>query len=55
LAWSSCLSEPFQNGLPKDKLFTPEHSVGRLLAVISDGTPTDTGKVFDFRGEEVLP
>jgi len=49
------LSEPFQNGVPKEKLFTPEYSVTRLLAVISDVTSTDTGKVFDFRGDEVLP
>ena len=49
------LSEPFQHGVPEDKLFTPEYSVARLLAVISDVTSTDTGKVFDFRGEEVLP
>ncbi len=49
------LSEPFQNGVPKDRLFTPEHSVARLLTVIGGVTPADTGKVFDFRGDEILP
>jgi NAD(P)-dependent dehydrogenase (short-subunit alcohol dehydrogenase family) len=49
------LSEPFQNGVPEHKLFTPEYSVERLLAVIGAVTSDDTGKVFDFRGEEILP
>ena len=49
------LSEPFQNAVPEHKLFTPEYSVERLLAVIGAVTSDDTGKVFDFRGEEILP
>lgn len=49
------LSEPFQKGVPEHKLFTPEHSVARLLAVIGGVTSDDTGKVFDFRGDEILP
>jgi NAD(P)-dependent dehydrogenase (short-subunit alcohol dehydrogenase family) len=49
------LSAPFQSGVPEHKLFTPEYSVTRLLAVIDRVTSADTGKVFDFRGDEILP
>lgn len=47
------LSEPFKKGVPK--LFPPEYSVARLLAVIGGVTSDDTGKVFDYRGVEVAP
>jgi NAD(P)-dependent dehydrogenase (short-subunit alcohol dehydrogenase family) len=49
------LSAPFQRGVPKDKLFTTEHSVRSLLSVVDSLGPEDTGKVFDFRGDEILP
>lgn len=49
------LSLPFQRGVPEEKLFTPEHSVSQLLSVIDGLDADDTGKVFDFRGEEILP
>jgi NAD(P)-dependent dehydrogenase (short-subunit alcohol dehydrogenase family) len=49
------LSEPFQRGVPKDKLFTTDYSVRCLLGVIDSLGSNDTGKVFDFRGDEILP
>lgn len=47
------LSEPFQTNVPEGKLFTPEYSVERMLEVVNGITPDDTGKVFDYAGEEV--
>jgi len=51
----TALSLPFQRGVPKETLFTPQHSVASLLSVIDSLEPEDTGKVFDDRGEEVPP
>lgn len=49
------LSKPFQRNLPKAQLLAPSSSVASLLEVIAGLRPEDTGKVFDFRGEEVFP
>ena len=49
------LSRPFQRGVPHANLFTTEYSVASLLRVVDSLEPEDTGKVFDFRGEEVSP
>lgn len=47
------LSEPFQGNVPDKKLFTPDHSAQCLLGVIDGLIPGDTGKVFDWAGDEV--
>lgn len=47
------LSEPFQGNVPESQLFTPERSANHLLDVISALTPTDSGKCFDWKGEEI--
>lgn len=47
------LSKPFQSGVSKEKLFTPELSAGYLLDVIGRLGPEDSGKCFDWAGEEV--
>ncbi|MEM8608379.1 MAG: hypothetical protein AAGF92_14815 [Myxococcota bacterium] len=39
--------------LPAEKLFAPRNAVESLLRVIDEVRPTDTGKVFDFRGDEI--
>ncbi len=49
------LSEPFQHNVKKDKLFTPEMSVKYLLEVIDDLNYSDSGKVFAWDGQEILP
>lgn len=49
------LSEPFQSNVKDGKLFTPDYSAERLLGVIDGLTPADTGKVFAWDGQEVLP
>ena len=51
----SPLSEPFQRNVPEGKLFTPAYAAQRLLSVIDGLEPADTGKIFDWAGEEVLP
>ena len=38
------LSKPFQSSIPKDKLFTPEQSSKYLVNIISEQTPSDSGK-----------
>lgn len=40
------LSAPFQKGVAEGKLFTADYSAERLLAVLSNLTPADSGGVF---------
>ena len=47
------LSEPFQKGVAPAKLFSPDQSAVRLLAVIEGLTPHDSGFVFDWKGDRL--
>jgi NAD(P)-dependent dehydrogenase (short-subunit alcohol dehydrogenase family) len=49
----SGLSQPFQSGLPEGQLTAPEDAATNLLGVIARLSPAQSGRVFDFRGEEV--
>ena len=49
------LSKPFQGGVKPEKLFAPEHAAQCLLKVINGLAPADSGKCFDWAGEEVVP
>jgi NAD(P)-dependent dehydrogenase (short-subunit alcohol dehydrogenase family) len=49
------LSQPFQGNVPEGKLFTPDYSAERLLTVIDGLGPQDSGKCFDWAGEEIAP
>ena len=49
----SDLSKPFQRNTPKEKLFTPDHSVTKLLEVLEERKPDDTGKLFAWDGQEI--
>lgn len=49
------LSAPFQSNVPADKLFTPQFSASRLLKVLGQCKPADSGSVFDWAGELVPP
>ena len=49
------LSKPFQRNVPREQLQTVGASVRSLLRVIDGLSPGDSGKVFDFRGEEIAP
>lgn len=47
------LSKPFQKGVAEGKLFTPAWSAERLLAVLDDLTPSDSGGVFAWDGARI--
>lgn len=47
------LSEPFQANLPSGQLTTPAEAAGHLLAVIDGLTPADSGRAFDWKGEQI--
>jgi len=49
----SALSEPFQGNLPPGQLTAPADAANNLLHVLAKITPQDSGKVFDWKGEEV--
>jgi len=47
------LSRPFQRRVPEGKLFTPAYSVSRLLRVIDQLTPGDSGNCFAWDGQVI--
>lgn len=47
------LSKPFQGNVPDKQLFTPQQSATYLVNVIMGLTPADSGKVFDWAGQEI--
>lgn len=49
----SGLSAPFQLGLAEGQLTDPDDAAANLLCVLADLTPAQSGRVFDFRGQEV--
>ncbi len=49
----TALSKPFQSGVSKDKLFTPQHSATCLLEIITDLTPEQTGRFWAWDGSEL--
>ena len=51
----SDLSKPFQSHVPNGQLFTAEYSAERLLEVLKNLKPEQTGKCFAWDGQEVLP
>ena len=51
----SSLSKPFQSNVAADKLFTPEFSVQKMLEVLENLTPSQSGKCFAWDGLEVEP
>ena len=51
----SKLSEPFQKNVKKGKLLLPKDSVKSLIRVIENVMQNDSGKIFDWKGEEIGP
>ena len=47
------LSKPFQGAVKPEKLFTPEFSAAKLLQVIDQATPADSGDLFDWAGQRI--
>ena len=52
---ASNLSKPFQHNVPTDKLFSAEFSANQLLSVLNGLDLTDSGKLFAWDGQEVIP
>ncbi len=51
----TALSEPFQRNVAEGKLFTPDYSAERLLAVIDGLKAESSGRCFAWDGEEIAP
>ena len=51
----SNLSKPFQSNITDGMLHTPEYSAEKLLEVLENITPEQTGKCFAWDTSEVLP
>ena len=49
------LSRPFQSGLAEGQLTKASASADNLLRVISGLSANDSGKVFDWKGDEIAP
>lgn len=49
----SALSQPFQTNLPDGQLTAPQDAASNLLGVIAGLRAEHSGRVFDFRGEEI--
>jgi NAD(P)-dependent dehydrogenase (short-subunit alcohol dehydrogenase family) len=47
------LSKPFQRGVPK--LLTPAESAAALLAAVDNATSAQSGRLFDWQGNEIAP
>ena len=49
----TALSKPFQNRVPSEKLFTPAFVAEKLLAVIAQRTPEDSGTFWAWDGKSI--
>ena len=49
------LSQPFQGGVAKDRLFSPEFAAASLLSVVDAATPAQSGHVLAYDGTSVPP
>lgn len=49
----SALSQSFQSNLADGQLTTPSRAAANLLGVLASLGPEHSGRVFDFRGEEI--
>ena len=49
----SDLSKPFQGNVAEEKLFTPQYSAEKLLAVLKNLSVEQTGKCFAWDGKEI--
>ena len=49
----TALSAPFQRGVPQGQLFTPDHSAARILEVIGQLSPADSGGHFAWDGQRI--
>lgn len=52
---ATALSAPFRQGVPAERLFTPEESADHLLRVVAGLTPADTGACIGWDGCVIEP
>lgn len=51
----TALSKPFQSNVAEGRLFTADQSAAHLLGVIAKLTPAQSGRLFDWAGQEIVP
>jgi NAD(P)-dependent dehydrogenase (short-subunit alcohol dehydrogenase family) len=51
----SALSKPYQKGVPECNIFSPKVAVQNMAAVLESLTTEQTGRCFDWDGQEILP
>lgn len=51
----SRLSQPFQKNVAAGKWFCPEYAVNALLKVIDGLSADDTGKIWAWDGQQIVP
>ena len=51
----TALSRPFQGNVQPGRLFDTERAALQLLDVIEELRPPDSGKIYDFEGQEIMP
>ncbi len=49
----SKLSKPFQGNVKEGKLFTPKYSAQKMLEVIENSKPSNSGELIDFNGVKI--
>ena len=49
------LSAPFRSGLAEGQLHTPLQTAANLLQVLDNLTPQQSGRIWAWDGQEVLP
>ena len=49
------LSAPFSRSTEGKRLLTPAESASALLAVLDSLTPAESGRIFDWQGQEIAP
>ncbi len=49
------LSKPFQKNVAKDRLFAPHFAAERLIEVVEQLTPSDSGECFAWDGRRIAP
>lgn len=47
------LSKPFQGNVSNDKLFTPEYSISKMVEVMNNLSPDDSGNCFAWDGKRI--
>lgn len=47
------ISRPYHKNVPKDQLFSVEHSVKQLMELVDNATIKDSGRYMDYSGKDI--